>query len=67
MILMLPFVYDKYANSNLAKDKEIGIETYIAPLKTHSVVFDTFHKTRFQLILPVDSQKPPKFKVVIHW
>ena len=28
----------------------------------------TLHlETRFQLILPVDSQKPPNFKVVIEW
>ena len=48
MILILEIVYDKYANSNLAKHAKIGIEDYIAPLKgcetTPSVVFDTFNK-----------------------
>ena len=32
---------------------------------SHCLIF--CHQTRFQLILPVQSQKPPNFKVVIEW
>ena len=39
------------------------LRTHVADLH-HST---TVYMTRFQLILPVDSQNPPNFKVVIEW
>ena len=41
------------------------------PVKVISVTIGEarvrLHKTRFQLILPVQPQKPPNFKVAIEW
>ena len=60
-------LYSNEANMNYKMNQDYEQLYYICGKKYKTQNSLTVHKTRFQLILPVQSQNPQNFKVVIEW